>query len=94
MLRLNADLLVGQVNVELHACRKKGNWDVRAGSRTPPPTGTKRSTSVIVPVTPGPSPGARGQPALSVLGPVSMAGSVAGSSVCEGFGRQGWNSRP
>lgn len=33
VLRLNADLLVGQVNVELHSCRRKetGMWEGEAG---------------------------------------------------------------
>lgn len=81
MLRFNADLLVGQVNVELHSCRKKqtGMWEGKAG---PFHSLEQRSASLIIPVTPGFSPGAREQQALSGLGAVSMAGSAAGSSLC------------
>jgi hypothetical protein len=47
VLRVDADLLVGQVNVELHSCWEEANWDVGGGSRTLPLTGTKRSASLI-----------------------------------------------
>lgn len=82
MLRLDADLLVGQVNVELHSCGEEANWDVGGGSRTLPLTGTKKSASLIIPITPGFSPGVREQRALSVLGTVSVAGSTTGYSLC------------
>lgn len=78
MLRLDAHLLVGQVNVELHSCRKKHSrmWGEGRGSR-PLPLVEQRG-----PVTAGFSPGAREQQALSVSGSVSRAGSAARSSLC------------